>query len=156
MTQAAQHATFFIEKELPGSTRHAFRFWSEFDLKRKWTSCHPDWTVLEDTFDFRPGGSEVTRWRMPEGELCGFRAHYFDIVPAARIIYAYEMTLGQTTVSTSLATVEFAARGTTTRMTFTEQAAFLDGSDPNVRAAGTEMGFNRLIAVMEQQLAPVH
>lgn len=156
MNHPAQHATFVIERELPGSTRHAFRFWSEFELKRKWTSCHPDWTVLEDTLDFRPGGSEVVRWKMPEGQLFGFRAHYFTIAPAARIIYAYEMTLGQTTISTSLATVEFAARGSVTTMTFTEQAAFLDGSDPGVRVSGTETGFDRLAAVMEQELAPVH
>jgi uncharacterized protein YndB with AHSA1/START domain len=156
MNPKAQHTTFVIEKDLPGSTRHAFRFWSEFDFKRKWTSCHTDWTVLEDTFDFRSGGSEVTRWRMPEGQVFGFRAHYFQIVPAARIIYAYEMTLGRTTVSTSLATVEFAVQGGVTKMTFTEQAAFLDGSDPAIRSSGTEMGFDRLVAVMEQELARVH
>lgn len=156
MKPRAQHTTFVIEKDLPGSTRHAFRFWSEFDFKRKWTSCHPDWTVLEDRFDFRPGGAEVTRWRMPEGQLFGFRAHYFEILPSLRIIYAYEMTLDGTTVSTSLATVEFAPSGPVTKMTFTEQAAFLDGSDPAVRSSGTEMGFDRLVAVMEQELVPIH
>ena len=46
-----------IKRDLPGSPRHAFRFWSELAMKRKWTSCHPDWAVLEDSFDFRPGGA---------------------------------------------------------------------------------------------------
>lgn len=153
----ADHATFTVERMLPGRPPHAFRFWSEFDLKRKWTSCHPDWTVLEDSFDFRIGGSEVVRWRTAEGETREFRAHYFDIVPAERIVYAYEMSLGTKRLSVSLATVVFAADGVKTRMTFTEQAAVLDaGAGLEMRASGTGSGFDRLIAIMEREQSPLH
>ena len=58
-----EHTTFTIERDLPGSPRHAFRFWSEKALKRRWTDCHPDWTVLDDRFDFTAGGEEAVRWR---------------------------------------------------------------------------------------------
>jgi len=148
------HATFTVERMLPGRPSHAFRFWSEHDLKRRWTSCHPDWTVLEDSFDLRIGGSEVVRWRTAEGETRGFRAHYFDIVPGERIVYAYEMTLGAKRLSVSLATVVFAADGAQTRMTFTEQAAVLDAeAGLEMRASGTGSGFDRLAAAMAQQSA---
>lgn len=50
------HRSFVIERLLPGSTRRAFRFWSDFSLKRRWTGCHPDWEVLDDRFDFVVGG----------------------------------------------------------------------------------------------------
>lgn len=151
------HATFTVERMLPGRPQHAFRFWSEHDLKRKWTSCHPDWTVLEDSFDFRIGGSEVVRWRTAESETREFRAHYFDIVPGERIVYAYEMTLGTQRLSVSLATVVFAADGAQTRMTFTEQAAVLDAdAGLEMRASGTGSGFDRLIAIMEREQSPLH
>lgn len=155
--QPVDHATFVVERMLPGRPPHAFRFWSEFDLKRKWTSCHPDWIVLEDSLDFRIGGSEVVRWRTTEGEMRGFRAHYFDIVPGERIIYAYEMTLDARRLSVSLATVVFAADGAQTRVTFTEQAAVLDvGAGLEMRASGTGSGFDRLAAVMEREQSPLH
>lgn len=151
------HATFTVERMLPGRPPHAFRFWSEHDLKRKWTSCHPDWTVLEDSFDFRIGGSEVVRWRTAESEMREFRAYYFDIVPGERIVYAYEMTLGTQRLSVSLATVVFAANGAQTRVTFTEQAAVLDAdAGLEMRASGTGSGFDRLIAIMEREQSPLH
>lgn len=157
--ESVDHATFVVERMLPGRPPHAFRFWSEHDLKRRWTSCHPDWTVLEDSFDFRIGGSEVMRWRTLEGETREFRAHYFDIVPGERIVYGYDMSfgtksLGTRRLSVSLATVAFAADGAQTRMTFTEQAAVLDAdAGIEMRASGTGSGFDRLIAAMEQQAA---
>ncbi|AKR58386.1 activator of HSP90 ATPase [Youhaiella tibetensis] len=156
MNEAVSHTTFTIARDLPGSPRHAFRFWSEAELKRQWNSCHVDWTELDGRFDFRRGGEEMALWRMPDARKLGFRAHYFEIVPAARIVYAYEMTLEGASISTSLVTIEFRARGKETRMTFTEQAAFLDGSDPATRKLGTEDGFERLIAVMELDGAVQH
>src|SRR5690242_4599897 len=119
------HTTFTIERDLPGSPAHAFRFWTEQARKRQWTSCHPDWTVLEDTFDVRNGGIEVVRWRTPEGVEHGFRAHYLDVVPGKQIIYAYAMNIGSVRTSAALATVEFVGKRGGTRMTYTEQAAFL-------------------------------
>ncbi|MFD1941655.1 SRPBCC family protein [Paradevosia shaoguanensis] len=156
MSSPVNHTTFTIVRDLPGSPRHAFRFWSEPELKRRWNDCHADWTVLESGFDFREGGSEVSLWRMPEGQTLGVRTHYFSVVPAKRIVYAYEMSLDAVSVSTSLVTVEFSPGPKGTTMTFTEQAAFLDGSDPKTRQIGTNDGFDRLVAVIEQENAVQH
>ena len=150
------HTTFAIERTLPGSPAHAFRFWSEHDRKRQWTSCHPDWSVLQDTFDMRIGGTETVRWRTPEGVEHGFRAHYLDIVPGKRIIYAYSMNTGAMQISASLATVEFIGKRGGTSMTYTEQAAFLDADDVAGRSRGTEFGFERLAAAVERDLAITH
>jgi uncharacterized protein YndB with AHSA1/START domain len=67
MGVAVDHRSFVIERTLPGSPGHAYRFWSDHALKRRWTSCHPDWHVLEDRLDFAVDGSECLRWRMPDG-----------------------------------------------------------------------------------------
>ena len=150
------HTSFVIERDLPGGPRHAFRFWSEHKNKRQWTSCHPDWTVEEDRFDFRIDGSEIVRWRMPDGTPYGFRAQYFDIVPGERIIYAYAMNAGSKQISSSLVTVEFAARDAMTRMTYTEQAVFSDVADAEIRDSGTGSGFDRLLLAIEHSLAVSH
>ncbi len=151
------HRTFTVERVLPGSPRHAFRFWSDPALKRAWTDCHAGWTVLEERFDFRAGGDEVKRWRMPGGEALSFRARYFDIEPARRILYAFDMSVGSSRQSVSLATVELFAAGGETRMLFTEQIAFLGGQEAlRSRIAGTAEGFDRLVAVVEAALFGVH
>jgi uncharacterized protein YndB with AHSA1/START domain len=151
------HRTFTVERRLPGSPRHAFRFWADPALKRAWTDCHADWTVLEDLFDFRDGGDEVKRWRMPGGQELSFRARYFDIEPARRIVYAFDMSVGAARQSVSLATVGLFAEGAETRMLFSEQIAFLGGEEAlRARIDGTAEGFDRLVAVVEAALAGIH
>ena len=150
-----EHTTFVVERELAGRPAHVFRFWSDPRLKDRWAGCHPDWAVLEDVFDFRSGGAEVKRWRMPSGDELAYRAAYFDVVPGERIIYAYEMIFGERRASASLVTIEFRAEGKVTKLKVTEQAAFLDGGAQE-RIEGTEDGYDRLVAVIEQDIANVH
>jgi uncharacterized protein YndB with AHSA1/START domain len=151
-----EHATFAIERELPAGPKHAFRFFAEAELKARWNECHPDWTVLEDAFDFREGGEERKRWLTGDGSEQTFRAHYLDIVPARRIIYAYEMGFRSARVSASLVTVEFTPAGAATRMLFTEQAAYLSAGMTAGREAGTEWGLDRLVEVIAAEKAGVH
>jgi uncharacterized protein YndB with AHSA1/START domain len=142
------HRTFVIERELPGSAAHAFRFWSDHQLKRRWNACHPDWTVEEDWFDFRVDGGERMVWIMPDGTAQAMLATLFEILPRERIVYAYTMRTNGVAISSSLVTVEFVGRGKATMMTFTEQAVFGDPPDSNIREAGTGVGFSRLQQAM--------
>lgn len=151
---SVNHSTFAIERMLSGRPRHAFRFWSDVDLKRRWTSCHPDWRVIEQGFDFRVGGTEVNRLKTPAGVLHDFHAYYLDIVQGARIVYAYDMSVDGRRISASLATVELVPSGSNTTMIFTEQIAVLDGqADVKGRTEGTEMGFERLALELERELS---
>ena len=142
------HRTFVIERELPGSPAHAFRFWSDFALKRQWTACHPDWHVIEDHFDFTIDGSERMKWRMPDGTDQAMLARYLEIYPRQRIVYAYTMLTSGKSISSSLVTVEFTPNGGSTTMTFTEQAVFGNAADGDIRETGTETGFDRLRDMM--------
>jgi len=149
MRPPIEHTTFVIERELPGSPRHAFRFWADPALKAQWSGCHADWTVIEDSFDFRSGGAEVKRWRTPDGDELSFRACYLDVVEAERIIYAYEMAFGNERLSASLVTIELTPAAGRTSMKLTEQAAFMGGGDAaRQRVLGTEEGFDRLVEAM--------
>lgn len=148
-----EHTSFVIERELPTSPRHAFRFWSEAELKARWTSCHPDWIVLEDRSDFRVGGADAKRWRTPAGEEQTFHAYYLDIVPEQRILYAYEMSFAGIRLSASLVTITFEPVGRKTRTVFTEQVAILTGGAAarSLRLAGTEEGLDLLVRIVEAE-----
>lgn len=155
-TPKIEHTTFVIERELPGSPAHAFRFWTDPALKARWSGCHADWTVLEDRFDFRAGGLELKRWRTPDGDELTFQAFYLDVVAVDRIIYAYEMAWNGERLSASLVTIELTPIGPRTRMKFTEQAAFLTPGDRQQRILGTEEGLDRLVAIVEAETACAH
>ncbi len=143
------HSTFTIERQLAATPEKVFRYFADPALKERWNGCHPDWSVLEDRFDFRVGGADVKRWRTPDGTVQTFDARYFDIVDGERIIYAFDMTFAGERVSVSLATVEFEATDAGTRMLYTEQMAFLgDAGARHMRVAGTGTGFDRLVEVL--------
>jgi uncharacterized protein YndB with AHSA1/START domain len=145
---SVDHATFVIERTLKAPAARVFRAWSDLALKQQWNSCHDDWRSEEHRLDFRPGGSEISRVVEPDGTAHIMKAHYFDVVPDRRIVYAYEMYLDDIRISVSLVTVMFAPAGragATTSMTFTEQVTFLDGhGDLDERREGTEVGLRRL------------
>ena len=154
MGTSVDHRTFVIERELPGSPAHAFRFWSDRALKRRWSACHPDWQVIEDSFDFRIDGGERMIWRMPDGTEQAMVASFLEIHPRERIVYAYAMRTNGVSISSSLVTVEFAGHHGTTTMIFTEQAVFADPADGDIRQSGTGLGFDRLREVMLEPAVP--
>jgi uncharacterized protein YndB with AHSA1/START domain len=139
------HATFVIERPFRTTPARTFRFFSERDLKERWNACHPDWTVIDEAFDFRVGGIEAKQWRTADGSEQTFTAHYLDIVAPDRIVYAFEMSFGGERISVSLATIALQAADGRTQMTYTEQIAFFGSrSALDQRIAGTGGGFERL------------
>jgi uncharacterized protein YndB with AHSA1/START domain len=142
--------------------------------KAVWFAAPPDkWVPLVREHDFRVGGRERLHGRWPGGMVSSFDALYQDIVPAARIVYTYDMHLDDRRISVSpylrisvspylrisvspylrisvsLATIEFSTQGAGTRLTVTEQGVFLDGYD---KAADRETGTRALLDRLETSL----
>jgi uncharacterized protein YndB with AHSA1/START domain len=154
MTRSADHSTFVIERLLSAAVDRVFAAWASVEQKQRWFGCHDDWRRLEHHLDFREGGAEVSAVATAEGTVHRMEARYLDIVPGARIVYAYAMYVGDARISASLATVELAARGSKTVMTFTEQVVFLDGhGDLDGRREGTEVGLDALVALLDGSAA---
>jgi uncharacterized protein YndB with AHSA1/START domain len=132
--RSVEHATFVVEREYEVSTERTFAAWADPEAKARWY-VDAD-TQLE--LDFRVGGREHSHGAAPDGRPYSYEALYQDIVPGRRIVYTYEMTLEQTRISVSLATVEFTPLGENgTHLVFTEQGAFLDGHEfPARRSEG--------------------
>lgn len=145
-TRSVAHSTFVIERHFAAPVERVFAAWSDAAKKRHWFACHDDWTTVDYKLDFRVGGSEHNTVLSDQGVPHRFDARFFDIVADERIVYAYDMHVGETRISVSLVSVVFARGFSTTDMTFTEQVVFLDGhGDADERREGTEVGLDRLL-----------
>jgi uncharacterized protein YndB with AHSA1/START domain len=144
------HTTFTIERQYPATPQRVFDAWANPNSKQSWFACHDDWRSENYELDFRPGGHERVDSYPPNDPVAHrYVAQYYDIVPNERIVYAYEMYLGETRISVSLATVEFAEAGDGMTMKFTEQLVMLDEYyDPQGRIEGTEAGLDNLGRVL--------
>ena len=140
MTQrTTQHSTFVIERSYAASPARVFGAWADPTAKASWFRSPDQWHRDEYELDFRVGGRELSRVAPIGGAPHIFDCRYQDIVPERRIVYCYDMYIGETRISVSLATVEFEAAGSGTRMIFTEQVVFLDGyEDGGSRERGTQ------------------
>ncbi len=112
------HETFAIGRKMRAPVSRVFAAWADPEAKRQWFACHDEWVSLEYNLDFRVGGQERNRVADSDGVPHTYEARYLDIVPQARIIYAYDMKLGETRISASLATITFEATPSGTTMLF--------------------------------------
>jgi uncharacterized protein YndB with AHSA1/START domain len=138
--RSVNHVTFVIERDYPVHPAKVFGAWADGAAKSVWMD-DPDYKSDEGAdyeFDFRPGGHERFGGVTPEGKTYRYDAVIYDIVPDQRIVYCYEMYQDGARMSVSVATVQIAGVGDGTRLTYTEQGAFLDGIDkPEDREEGT-------------------
>lgn len=152
------HDTFTITREYPVSRESVFSAFSHPEKKRRWFAEGEGFVIDSYELDFRVGGSEVSLFRVdtPEFKSDEIRndSYFLDIVPNERIIIAYSMSNAGVPFSASLQTVTLEPTGTGTRLTLTEQATFLEGSDGvEGRRSGTEQLLDSLareLGVLQQ------
>ncbi len=133
------HAIFTLERTYPHPVGRVYDAFATLEGKAKWFhGATGQWELLQQAFDFREGGEERLVGRWPTGRISDFHARYLDIVPGERIVYVYEMRIDGVKISASLATLQFKPATEGTRLTVTEQGAFLDGyDDAGSREQGT-------------------
>ncbi len=145
MLRSATHTHFVLDRRFKASPARVFHAWADPDAKRRWSDCHADTGTTEYSLDFRPGGRETYRATLSDGTRMTVDKTFLEIVPDARIIFAYAMAANDRSLSASLVTVEFHADGDGTRQVLTEQLAYLDGhEDRDERMRGTNEGLDRL------------
>jgi uncharacterized protein YndB with AHSA1/START domain len=146
------HGSFTIERHFKAPIARVFSAWAEIETKARWFIGPPErWQLVKRELDFRVGGREHLEGRFAtDGSITVFTAQYHRIVPNQQLVYVYDMHINDKPLSVSLASVEFGvAKGGGTRMTFTEQAAFLDGEDgTQSRQLGTDSHFERLAQLL--------
>jgi uncharacterized protein YndB with AHSA1/START domain len=144
------HDTFVINRTFPFARELVFAAWATPEGKARWFVGPGGWQEKTREMEFRVGGHERVAGRKPSGPVSAFDAHYYDIVPNERIVYAYEMHLDDVRISVSVATVEFKEKqGGGTLLVVTEQGVFLDEFDD---ARGREHGTQILMDQLERSL----
>lgn len=129
------HESFTLERIYPNCRDHVWSAWSDPMKKSKWLGA-----PLE-TFDFRSGGGERSRFRDQMGEHVN-EGHYFEIDPGRRIVLAYSMAMNGRVHTASLATIVLSDEGGGTRLTYTEQMCVIPPSDG---VAGRRRGWEELL-----------
>jgi uncharacterized protein YndB with AHSA1/START domain len=150
-TRSVVHATFRLERRYAAPVARVWRALTEAEAKAKWfAGPSDDWELIERQIDVRVNGSERLKGRWKGGVVSTFEAVYHDVVPGERLVYAYAMHLDDRKISVSLATLQLALTGNETRLTVTEQGAFLDGyDDAGARERGTGTLLDALGASLE-------
>ncbi len=146
----SSHTDFVIERDFAAPPEAVYRAWTDPEAKRQWSDCHAEHTTAYH-LDFRRHGHESHEVRYPDGRLQQIKKVFFDIEPARRIVFSYDIRLDGRCLSVSLVTVEFSTSRRGTRMVYTEQLAYLDGHEDRAqRMQGTEEGLDRLGLALSQ------
>jgi uncharacterized protein YndB with AHSA1/START domain len=139
------HSTFVIERSYPTTPERVFAAFADPAKKRRWFAEGGSYGTREFEMDFRVGGSEHSRFNMPDGTPLANDTSYQDIEPNRRIVFAYTMSVGGRRISASLSTIELLPTEKGTDFVYTEQAAFFEGSDGEmIRKTGWSELFERL------------
>ncbi len=148
--RSVTHATIVVERTYDASPARAFAAWADPAVKLRWFLGPDEWELAGYELDFRVDGRERLSGGPPGGPVhLVYDAMYREIVPDQRIILTYDMFHDETRISVSLATVELKPVAASTRLTYTEQGAYLDGQDaPGLREQGMGTLLEALGAVL--------
>jgi uncharacterized protein YndB with AHSA1/START domain len=146
------HGSFSLERTYDVPRAKVFAAFATEQAKAAWFHGGEGYTIVDQLFEFREGGKERLVGKWDSGMVTRMDLVYFDIVPDERIVYTYEMSLNGTKISVSLATIEFKAAGSGTRLMLSETGAYLDGyDDAGSREHGTNAIIDRLAEVLARQ-----
>lgn len=127
--RSVEHATFTIERTYGVSPSKVFACFADPRSKARWYLGGEGMETTGYELDFRVGGRERSRGGPPGGPVITADGRYEEIVPDERIVSTYAVDSDGTRISVSVLTVELTSVGTGTRLTLTEQGAYLDGND---------------------------
>jgi uncharacterized protein YndB with AHSA1/START domain len=139
-TQPIAHGSFVIERTYGTSPERLFHALSDIEIKARWFIGPEGWALVKREVDFKVGGVEILHGHFPNGLETLYTARFHAIVPNARIVWVYDMHLSQSHHSVSLATIEIEPANGGTRLIFTEQVAFLDGTNGADGTSSRERG----------------
>jgi uncharacterized protein YndB with AHSA1/START domain len=143
--RSTAHATFVIERDYKAAPEKVFAAFANPESKAKWFVGPEGWKQSNHKLDFRIGGKESVSGGPPGGVVHAYSGTIWDIVENARIVVGYEMHMDAKRTSVSLGTTEIKPNGAGSKLIYTEQGIFLDGTDDVIeRERGTNELFDQL------------
>src|SRR4051794_10137888 len=150
ITRSVTHATFVVERPFDAPLDRGWDAFAIPEQHAQWFGAEENFTATEESEDFRVGGGAVQDGQWHGGPTSRYVATYTDIVERERIVSTYDMWVDGAHLSTSLTTTELEAVDGGTRVTFTEQGAYLDGKEDG---SGREEGFRGILETLAAFLA---
>lgn len=143
------HGTFRIDKTYNAPAEDVFAAWADLESRAQWFVGPGDWKEVKREMDFRVGGKEVLHSRFGSGYEPIYEARFHRIVPDRQIVFVYDMHLNGKHHSLSLATIEIESlEKNQSRLVFTEQVAFLDGTEGRKGTKDREDGTAELLKLL--------
>jgi uncharacterized protein YndB with AHSA1/START domain len=139
------HATFVIERSYPVPVSAVWHALSDNDARDQWFGGGAEFDTHEKSHDFRVGGHGIEDGKWHGGPRSRFESTYTDIVDLQRMVFTYDMWVGDRHMSTSLTTIAVEPDGDGTRLTYTEQGVHFDGLDT---VEGREEGTGGLLDLL--------
>lgn len=149
MSSKIEHASFTVTREFKASPKRIYEAHTQEAAKRRWFVDGEGFETYEYRIDARVGGVEVWRGAHNGGAEITNNTYYLDLVEDQRIVFAYEMTVGGKRISASLATIEIEPTPAGSKLTFTEQGAYLDGLD---KVQNREQGTRELLEALAKEV----
>lgn len=148
------HSTFTIERHYRHARATVFAAFADAATKRRWFADDRSNDVEAFESDFRPGGTEMLRYRLgaqtpfPGAEIASTEL-FEAIIPDERIVTTSRMTFGGQAISVLLVTIELADADGGTLLLCTVQGAFFEDADgPQMREHGWRVLLDRLGEVL--------
>lgn len=146
------HADFTLERSYPASPARVHMALTDKDARYRWFFAASGFTIdaIEPPGTVVNGATERSRFSRPgTGIELTNDTTWLDFADD-RLIFAYAMTVSGQPLSSSLVTITLAPEGSGTRMRFTEQGAYLQGSEK-----GREEGTVGMLERLGEELARV-
>jgi uncharacterized protein YndB with AHSA1/START domain len=148
------HSTFVVERSFPKPPEAVFTAFSDPAKVRRWYAEGDGHKLEEFTSDFRVGGTQIQRYRLPEGTpVAGMtirnEGRFQEIVPNQRIVTASTMDLEAKRIVASQVTIELLPNGNGTDLILTHQGAFFEGG---LTPAMLESGWRGLMQKLAAEL----
>ena len=122
------HDTFTLDRTYDAAIAEVWRAWTDPELRARWFHGPEGWAMLERTHELRVGGREVLHGRMPNGTETRFVSTFHVIAPQKHIVTAYDMHVGGSLMSVTLATMDLAPAGKSTRLRYPEQGVSFEAN----------------------------
>jgi uncharacterized protein YndB with AHSA1/START domain len=123
------HATIIMERTYNAAPARVFHAWADAEAKARWSAPTPNVVIKYEAADFREGGRDIVRCIEPGSADYVATVHYLDLRPNQRLVFAEEVSNGDTRVSAALISIELTPKGTGTHLLLTLQIASFDGAN---------------------------
>ena len=149
MSEQIFHDTLVIKREFPSTVAALFQAFADPNARARWGVPSPTAVLIFDESNFEIGGKDLQRCGAKDDPQFLVEAVYLDIKLNERIIYSERVSMGGTTLSAALHTLQFSKTLQGSALKASIQLAALNDAG---MLADTRNGFSRALDNLSLEL----